>query len=802
MDRLDELLLPERNFLVHKPITSPLESRLRRDRDSGLPRNPTERSAPARGDVPGEKRRREERMAEEEVIDKWRADRKRELVVFLRRANRELLSGPEVNKAIAQFKALTESPATVLPPADVLQSLSRERLKTQSSHELPPERKPTPTPAGPLTASQQLSLQLRERGAQLARLREREEERRLEEEHRVRERRRPRAGSGGVWRAHGSLRGVHTVRAGPLRVPGKMSFEESRRKAQRHGVVVIKTRPKAAKGEADTLGTGEDASDSVGTGVNGISKPVKRWVNGKVIVEKWSGSSSLVYLSQRSSGPKEEPAHAGASLASAGRPDLAVAAASTSCRDKSEQSETHKAKEVDPPLSARGSGQSQRPQRQSGPSSSSPEAPRARPLMSPSRRRNVVAAEPESSRSSHSPHPACLPRDTAVIPGRRTGTDSREKRPRSPGPFGVRDASGEPRLTSQTHRSPLNGRVFRKLPGSRISSPAPSGGKSQEKLPAVREAASSPNSGWSPVVAAARSAASSGAPKAHASREKPAGGHPGEACCRPRAFWAPSLTPTGSRGSLSQAPDSKNALAAGKARAQFGVPDILRKKPPATALPPKRYICGVPQPDRSVSVPGFGTASGLPGMRTLGGGRGVRPSMPASCASAQNSARFTDKARELCAKTGGAASVQSAWRATLHVETRELEARHREADRESGETEKFGRPSRPEWRAAERGSWDSPEDDDDLDDFIVEDEEAGEATSNWQAEMRRVTGYDPRNFAGRFEGECAESGFHQQLQEEHYSGQIGAQEDAEEYEKLLEETREERRLKKRRSGHG
>nr|PIM01596.1 SPT2 chromatin [Toxoplasma gondii COUG] len=785
MDRLDELLLPERNFLVQKPITSPLESRLRRDRDSAFSRNRTERTAPARADVSVEKRRREERKREEEAIDKWRADRKRELVVFLRRANRELLSGPEVNKAIAQFKALTESPETVLPPADVLQSLSRERLKTQSPYELPPEQKPTPIPAGPLTASQRLSLQLRERGAQLARLREREEERRLEEEHRVGEPRRPRAGSGGVRRAHSFLRGVNTVRAGPLRVPGRMSFEESRRKAQRHGVVVTKTRPKATKDETDTPGTGEDASDSVGTGVNGISKPVKRWVNGKVIVEKWSGSSSLVYLSQRSSGPKEEPAHAGASVPSAGRPDWAVAAASTSCRDKSEQSETQKVKEVDPPLSARGTGQSQRPQRQSDP-------------------------------SSHSPRPACLPRDTAVeIPDRRTCTDSRGKRPRSPGPFGVREASGEPRHTSQPHGSPLNERGFRKLPGSRIWSPAKtSGGKSQEKLPAARETASSPNSVWSPVTAA-RSAASSGVPKAHASREKHGSAHPGEACCRPRAFWAPSLTPTGSRGSVSRAPESKNALAAGKARAQFVVPDVLGRKPPAAAPTPKRYICGVPQPDRSACVRGSGIASGLPGLRTLGGGRGVRPSLP-TCVSAQNSGLSTEKTRDLCAKTGGAPSGQSVWRAPLHLERRELEARHRGADREGGEREEFddadparlpctglfNRPSRPEWRASERGSWDSPEEDDDLDDFIVEDEEAGEAASNWQAEMRRVTGYDPRNFAGRFEGECAESGFHQQLQEEQYSGQIGAQEDAEEYAKLLEEAREERRLEKRRSRQG
>ncbi|CBZ51177.1 conserved hypothetical protein [Neospora caninum Liverpool] len=847
MDRLDELLLPEPNFLAGKPVTSPLESRLRSNRDTFFPRvdvsTEKQKREEARRRDAAEEKRRKEKAVEEEVLETWRADRKRELVLFLRRANRELLSGPEVNKAAAQFTALTENPGTVRPPEEVLRALIRDRFgeaprSAPASGDRPrasdapaaEEKRPAaePAPAGPLTASQQLSIQLRERGAQLTRLRERERESRRQEEERVaRERRRrgdgglarrPRGAScAGARKASSSLRGVRDkAYAGSRPVPGAMSFEESRRKAQRHGVLVTKTFAKSAckPGNATPSEAGEDA-ESVGTGINGISKPVKRWVNGKVIVEKWGGISSLVYLPKKASRTNEEASLARSSPASASSPGPPTSA--SACHGASGSgSEAHALEGTERSLSVNQAVPSSKAERPS------------RPRVSPARGlgpvdRSCSASETLNTRSSH----LRMCRYTSGESDEtRPSRGAREKRSRSPGSSGrFPDAPGEQRQTKPAlpRQSPLEGRVgLSSVPGSSRYSVVSSSRDKGQGTCSGRDPAFPPNAVQVPTPSSASGC--SGVPKAKISHNcngfaslptspglsvTTQAARLGASTSRPRAFWAPTLQ-SGSKGSVSSgSTGSKTAVSAGKPRPRFVVPDLHGTS--QSALPPKKYICGVPQPDRSVCTPAVGT-SGAALCRTVAGA-GTRPFISAASAVGSHKAsRVEENALGFRAKPGGSAAVRSPWRAKKRVGMREDES-HGEDGESEDEMEKGAGactslppvtgflnrlPSRsqgrhPTWRSVPS----QEEDDDDMDDFIVDDEDLGDgADRDWQAEMRRVTGYDPRHFAGRFEGECAESGFHQQLQEERYSGQVAAQEDAEEYQKILDEAREERRLKK------
>lgn len=78
----------------------------------------------------------------------------------------------------------------------------------------------------------------------------------------------------------------------------------------------------------------------------------------------------------------------------------------------------------------------------------------------------------------------------------------------------------------------------------------------------------------------------------------------------------------------------------------------------------------------------------------------------------------------------------------------------------------------------------------DMDDWLVDDgDEGGRDSSDWQKELRKITGYDPRKWAGKPVEEVEEASYNDQMREEARSRKIARME-----EKAIEE--EEDRLKK------
>ncbi|PFH32060.1 hypothetical protein BESB_020010 [Besnoitia besnoiti] len=909
MDRLDELLVPDPNFLSGRP-TSALEARLKTSDDALVPRRPpageVRTAVPAaqmRPAAPAEERRHTQTV-EKEVLDKWRADRKRELVAFLRKANRELKAGPEVSKALAEFAALKENATKVRPPDDIFQALLWERLegKDRGDKRTPPSGAPsqgprlhaeTPeggvsaqpsSPAAPLSASEQLSLQLRERGAQLARMREREQEiRRQEEQERLLREKARRQDKGvraasrrpGAESRGGDLRAV----ASPLRKlcrtkkptaegsragPATMSFEETRRKAERHGVVVrhgpLSSAARGRAGGGEPTGAswlagrgGEEDStknESVATGVNGISKPVKRWVNGKVIVEKWRGISSLVYIPKKNT--PQSPSSTDAPVSGADASPLRAAGSPVAAAP--EVAHQIRQETTDALTADRGRETSADSSRVSSLSSLSPSPPRQVSLNSATNwsaeaaaadRAAACAAERQpltrggalSARTSPSQSSPPSAAHQGISPGHVRGpqlsrsplpesgpaASSRETPPATPADPGRRRAalsSASP--CASPSASSARQSASATAPGSHARASAPT---SQRGSAGSSEGRSAHSAGQEKNLQRRHGSASSPCPQAAAARARrfpPAASLASSATsaaapvasARPsKAFWAPSLSPSGAAGA---------AGCPARRRPQFVVPDLQGRA--QACQPPKKYICGVPQPDRRVyNRPLGGAAAG-----------GVRSFIPAVAACAVSPVKPSDPAerhRALRAQRTSVlprGSVAAPFRCAATATSRGQAGRRPAARRASGREADDGveveeaesqfdsggeceepirirrsgsaagrRPSLPLWRR--RGiSVDLEEEEDDMTDFIVDDEvaEAEEQGGGWRAEMRRVTGYDPGNYAGHLEGECDESGFHQQLREEHYSSRIATQEDAEEYQKLLEEEREERRLRK------
>ncbi|PHJ25561.1 spt2 chromatin [Cystoisospora suis] len=253
----------------------------------------------------GLKEGRQRTAEEEQVSSEWRANRLQELRVFLRKANRELNTGPETQKAIKELTLLQENPS-MGPPPDVLAKLMKKSSQNGTSNNCAPSSRGSaspsekPPPDRPLTVSELLQIQLRERGEALLRQREREkqEAQARQEAKSARSKPRPRvkqlSSPLSSRRAAPERRREFSSRSqkkGPMIV----GFEESRRKAAAHGIIVRRTLPKPAPGAPVQTSGLRPEDEVVSTGVNGVVKPAKRWVGGKVYVEKRTGTSTVTY---------------------------------------------------------------------------------------------------------------------------------------------------------------------------------------------------------------------------------------------------------------------------------------------------------------------------------------------------------------------------------------------------------------------------------------------------------------------------------------------------------------------------